>query len=558
MAISFQGIGTGVQTDQLVAAILAQEGQSVQRMVDKQAFNKMRTTALQSFRKGMDDLSTSLAAIQDRLNARTVTSTDTNSVYVSATASGAAAGNYDLNVAQVATRGRVVVDGVADPASTSTFDLANSSFAVQGTDGVTKTFTLTNYSLNGLRDAINASGAGVTAAIVNTGTGATPYQLVLSAKDTGTGTTTGLVSLASIDLADPTTTKTTDAPLGIKAGAITGTFAEPTGISGGLTNSLDLAKDAIFTLNGIQLTRKTNVVTDAADGITFTLKQGGQTGTTTLTVAQDKTIATSGLQDVIAKFNALKKIYKDASTSLKSSDGAIIKAPLAGDETVRSFLAQIQSALTGQLSGPSGGTTITSAASLGVSTGADGNLSLNVSTFQAALEKDPKAVQNLFTFNGSSSSGAVTLKESTSKTSTGAVTFNITSYVSGGAVAGTLTYGGTEYSLTGTNGTLTGEAGTPLEGLTISVLGTGTGTLNLTRGGGQAARDLVAQFTSPGVGGIQAALTNIENQNKALSEQVIQGQARLARRKIVLVAKFSKMETAVAQMKAAVGGLSGL
>ena len=36
-------------------------------------------------------------------------------------------------------------------------------------------------------DAINASGAGVTAAIINTGSGASSYQLVISANATGTG-----------------------------------------------------------------------------------------------------------------------------------------------------------------------------------------------------------------------------------------------------------------------------------------------------------------------------------------------------------------------------------
>lgn len=540
MAISFQGIGTGVQTDQLVAAILSQEGQSVQRMVDKQAFNKLRTTALQSFRKGMDDLSTSLAAIQDRLNARTVTSTDTNSVYVSATATKAAAGNYDLNVSQVATRGRLAFS-VANPTD-PIFSSSSATFSVQGIDGVTTPITLSANSLNGLRDAINASSASVTAAIIDTKDGsATPFRLVISAKETGIGTNTtlGKITLSADNPSDATA-------LGFISG------------SSQSSNAAETAKEAIFTLNGTELHRNSNVVTDAADGVTFTLKQGGQTGNTTLTIAQDKTSATTGIQDVIGKFNALKKIYKDASTSLKDSEGAIIKAPLAGDETVRSFLSQIQTALTGQLSGPSGGTTITSAASLGISTGADGNLSLNITTFQAALEKDPTAVQNLFTFNASATSGAVALKESTSKTSTGVVSFNITSFVSGGAVAGTLTYGGIEYNLTGTNGTLTGTAGTPLEGLTLSVLGLGTGTLNLTRGGGQAVRDLVSQFTGSGSGGIQSALTNIENQNKALDDQIIQGQARLARRRIVLISKFSKMETAIAQMKAAVGGLGGL
>lgn len=565
LPISFQGLTTGIQTDQLIAAILAQEGQGVQRLQDRQAYNKLRTTAIQTLRTSAFALSTSLASIQDRFNARTVTSTDANNVYVSATAVSAAAGNYDLNVATVATRGRIAPTlsggvptnlAVADPAA-AIFSSAKASFAVQGTDGVIKAFELTNNSLNGLRDAINASGAGVTASVINAGTGAAPYQLVLTAKDTGTGTTGGVVTFAAIDNADASAT-TVNPSLGITAGAITGTFTAPTGISGGLTNASDPAKDAVFTLNGIQLTRKSNVVSDAADGVTFTLKQGGQVGTTTLTIAQDKASATTGLQDVISKYNALLKTYNDAALATKDSSGAIVKGSLTGDASTKALLAQVRAALTGQISGPSGSTTLTSLNSLGVSTAADGTLSLNTLTFQNALDKDPTAAKNLFTFAGSSTNGVVSLKEGTSKTNTGAVSFNITSYVSGGAVAGTFTLDGVDYNLSGTNGILTGTAGTPLEGLTVSVLGTGTGTLNLTRGGGQSARDLISKFTAAGTGDIALALINIDNQNKTLNLQIEEGNARLARRKAVLKAKFSKMEVDVANMKAAVGGLGSL
>lgn len=576
MAVSFQGLTTGVQTDQLVAAILAQEGQSVQRMLDKQTYNQSRTAALNTIRKDMNSLSTSLAAMKDRLNARTVTSTDISNVYVSATATGAAAGNYDLKVNQVATRGRLApvtdpgINGglptlsVVDPAA-AIFDSAKASFAVQGTDGVIKTFELTNNSLNGLRDAINSSSAGVTASVVNTGTGTgtKAYQLVISAKETGTGSGTGgVVSLATIDnqTGDPATHLIAALNLGIAGGSVTDPWGTtPTLFTGGLTSSAaTTAQDAKFVLNGIELTRQTNVVKDAAEGMTFTLKQGLQAGTTSLTVAQDKAAATSGLQDVLSKYNILRNDYKTAATATKAADGSIVQGPLSGDQTVGSYLSQIHSALTAALSGPTGGSTITSAANLGISTGADGSLSLNVSTFQAAFDKDPTAVQSLFNFTGSSTSGAVSLKESTAKTTTGSVSFNISSYVSGGAVTGTFTVNGTPYSLSGSNGVLKGDAGTPLEGLSVSVLGIGTGTLNLTRGGGQKVQDLISSFTASGTGGIQQALTNIVNQNKSLDAQVAQGQARLDRRKVVLQRKFSSMETAVAQMKAAVGGLGGL
>lgn len=567
-AISFQGLATGLQTDALVNAILAQEGKGLAALQARQTRNKTRTSALNSLKTAMNTLSVSLAALQDKFNARTVTSTDTNNTYVTATASGAATGSYDLSVSTVATKGRIspTLSGgvptnlaVADPAA-AIFSSPKASFAVRGTDGVIKAFELTNNSLIGLRDAINASGAGVTAAIINTGAGATPYQLVVTAKETGTGTTSGVVTLAAIDNEDLSTT-TVDPALGITAGTLTGTFAAPTGLSGGLQSSVaETAKDAVFTLNGIQLTRKTNVVTDAADGVTFTLKQGNQTGSTSLTVAQDKTTASNAMQDVITKFNAMLKIYKDAAASTKDTNGAVIQGALTNDATSRSVISQIRAALTGVSAGLPGTAAYQIPASLGIKTMADGTLSLDATAFQAAIEKDPAAAKRLFTLSGESSNGILTFQGGGASTATGAIAFTIDSYTAGGAVSGTFsgTYNGSPFSigLTGTNGNLMGAIGTPLEGFSVTVTATGSGTLTISRGAGQATRDLIAGLQAAGSGSIATALTSIETNNQTLSTQIDSAQSALDRRKKVLQLQFSKMEVTIAQMRAAAGGLT--
>lgn len=654
-AISFQGMSSGLQTDALVNAIIAQEGKKVEALTARQTRNATKTTALNSMKSGMSSLYISLAALQDKLNSRIVTSTDINNTNVTASASGAASGNYDLNVNQTATKARispilnnytgsssapavltytgstantttgavgfnidassvpggavsgtftvggtnyvltgttgvltgaagtpleglsVTVTGaaggkgtltlaaepsnlaVANPADTI-FTSTKASFAVKGTDGVTKAFELTNNSLNGLRDAINASGAAVTASIINTGAGANPYQLVISAKETGTGTVAGgVISLAAIaneDVSNPTTT--VKASLGITSGTITGTITTPTGLAGGLTSDMSgaSAKDAIFTLNGIQLTRKTNTVSDAADGVIFTLKQGGQTGTTTLTVAQDKTTATAGMQDVITKYNALLKIYKDAAASTKDTNGTILQGALSGDDTSRSILSQIRTTLTGASAGLSSSATFQNAAGVGVKTNADGTLTLDTTAFQAAVEKDPAGVMRLFSFTGSSSNGVVAFKGASANSATGSVGFTITNY-SGGAFDATFT--GTAHgpiTVHGTNGSFLGSVGTDLEGMSLAVTGNGTGTLSLSRGAGQAASDLITKFTAYGSGSLANALTSISNQNKTLANQIASGQSALDLRKKQLQAQFAKMEVAIGQLKSAGGSLT--
>lgn len=572
-AISFQGLSTGIQTDALVSAILAQEGQGLAALKARQTRNNNKTSALTAMQTSMNSLFVSMASLQDKFNARTVTSTDTNNSYVTATASGAGAGTYDVKVSNIATKGRIspTLDASGNPTNLAVANPANAiftagvttgTFAVQGTDGVIKTFQVTNNSLNGLRDAINASGAGVTASIVNTGTGTNPYQLVITANATGTGTTGGNVTLADITNGTSSSAGASVNTLGITAGFVDSTTA-PTTITGlSSATSGATAQNAVFTLNGIQLTRQSNVVSDAADGITFTLKQGGQTGTTTLTISQDTTSATSAIQDVITKFNALVSGYKSASATTKNTDGSLNQGPLAGDSTSRSIIAQLRTALTGVSAGMPSTASVTSLASLGVRTNSDGTLSLDTTTFNAAIQKDPSAALKLFTFSGTSTNGIVTFQSGSAKTATGPVTFNIDQYAAGGAVSGTFsgTYNGTAFSnvrLTGSNGTLVGAVGTPLEGLTLNVTATGTGTLTLARGSGQAASDLISSFSATGSGFLFTALNSIQIQNQSLAAQISAAQSALDRRKQVLQLQFSTMESTVAQMRASASSLTG-
>lgn len=553
--LSFQGLSTGLQTDALVNAILQQEGQPVQRMQAQQDKNTQRITALQSLSSNLTSLSSSLATLTGpSFGQQKVTSSDSTNAYVTATASGASVGNYDINVSQIATAGRIspTLSGglptnlaVADPLSTAVFSGTSASFAVQGTDGVIKTLTLdaTNNNLYGLRDAINASGAGVQATVINTGTGTNPYQLVMTSTSTGTGTTSGVVTLADITSGGAVNT------LGITAGTVDSTTA-PTTLTGGLqSGSADVAKDAIFSVNGIQLTRKTNAVSDAVAGVTFTLKQGGQTGTTSLAVATDTDAITNAMQDVVSKFNTMISSFNRAA----APSGA-----LYGDSVARSLVTQIRTALSGVPSGLPLTSTYTSAGGVGLKVNQDGTLSLDTTAFKAALAKDPSAVKKVFAFTGTSDSAAVQFYAAGAKTTTGAVGFNITSYVAGGAVSGTFTVGGTDYNLTGASGVLTGAAGTPLEGLILNVGGAGTGTLTLSRGVGQSVQDLVASMTAAVTGQLPQVIQSVNDANSRLAQQIASGQDRLARRKAALQAQFAQMEAVVGQLQSAGSSLQNL
>jgi len=402
--ISFQGVTTGLQTDSLISAIMSRESLGVERLQARQALNTKRSTALNAMRTGMNTLATSMAKLYDSFANRTVTSSDANGTYATATASGAASGGYDVKVTQVATRGRLGPVMVQDPAypgdptkqipstlaaasPTSEIITGAGTYKIRGTDGVEKEITVTDKSLNGLCAAINASGAGVMATVINTGKGGNQYQLVMTAKETGTGTgTNGIITL--------TATGTTTDTLGISA----------TGATGLSSAGSEMAVNAIFSVNGIEMTRQSNTVTDAVDGMTFTLKKGDASNATTLTVAQDRVAATTALQDVISNYNAVLKTYKDAAASVNDGSDEPTPGPLSNDSVAKSVINDLRSILH-ETPGGLPETAARSLAELGVKTNVDGTLSLDTKVFLDALDKDSAAVKNVFTNSGGTGIG---------------------------------------------------------------------------------------------------------------------------------------------------------
>lgn len=377
--ISFQGLSTNLPTDKLVEAILQSESQGMVRMQERQGLNTKRASLVRTFRTNLMALQTAFGALTNTTFAsRSVTSSDPNGTYASATATTAAAGTYEVVVQQVAQGARLMApnaltsltaslggtDSVGDGSGTYDYTLTN-------TNGETFTFSLTssNNTLEGLRDAINAQSGttGVQATVIQTAATGNSYQLVLSTTATGKGTAT-----------------TDNDALFLKgnAGNLLGLSETGSG-----TKAQVLAKNALFTLNGIPLERTSNTVTDAVDGMVLTLKSADATKTTTFTVGTNRDGLKNAVSELVGKFNALYKIYKDNA----GSGGA-----LAGDTTLRTILTQVRGYLTGSPEGIASDAAYRSGTELGLKTERDGTLGFDSNAFLTALDKDPAAVEAVF------------------------------------------------------------------------------------------------------------------------------------------------------------------
>jgi flagellar hook-associated protein 2 len=156
-------------------------------------------------------------------------------------------------------------------------------------------FTLTKNTLVGLRDQINGLGAGVTASILTTAGG---NYLSVSANATGAAT------LTLTD--DPTTPG--------HAGADTAV----------LTSS-NQGTDAVFQLNGINISQKSNLVNSVIPGVTLRLL-GASGSPVTVSLATDRTQLSSTLQTFTDNLNALKtqlQAQTGKNAGMLSGDGVV-------------------------------------------------------------------------------------------------------------------------------------------------------------------------------------------------------------------------------------------
>jgi len=389
MAMTFDGVASGLPTDQMIKAIMSQESAPLTRLQKKQDQNTLRKNALSSIKSSLMSIATAMNALNSSaINKRAVTSSDSN--VATATASGAAKGSYDLVVTQLATKARLETTNHVSSATTSVGAVGD-KYTIVGKNGIETAIELQagKTSLADLNNAINAKSAetGVTSTIIQKKPG--EYHLVLTSTETGTGGSTGKIGLY---------TNSASNPLGLATeAAVKGDPNDPG------DDDLDLAKsvgvtstagqNAKFSLNGVTMERGTNTFSDAIEGVTLTLNSLSEGGkAVTLNVDLDKGAITKMFQDVVDKFNSAYKAYKDATAS---------GGPLANDMSLQAIFTQLRSKISVTITGndPNNGGrfgVLGSSAGIGLSTNRDGMLSLDAKVLGDALDKNPELVGKIF------------------------------------------------------------------------------------------------------------------------------------------------------------------
>ncbi|WP_410498784.1 flagellar filament capping protein FliD [Chitinibacter sp. S2-10] len=390
-----------IDVNSIVSQLMAVEQQPLKKFDVKNIGIQARISAYGTIKSALASFQAAAQKLANADNFTSVTASSSSSEYVSISAAkNAAEAKFSLEVSQLATNQKLssgIFAATTAEVGTGTITLDFGQYTT--TAGVTsftsnpdkssKTITIdaSNNTLTGVRDAINNAKAGVSASIINDGTG---YKLALVSTDTGEKNALRI-----------TTNDTGDANNTDAAGL--SRLAYNASTVGGVANLTQnqAAKNALFTVDGIAISKSANVISDVVDGVTLTLNKV-TTSPVNLTVGRSTGNITKSVEDFIKAYNEVTKNLKESTAyNPETKQGAI----LTGEGTVRSIQMSLRNAVNQMISGTGGNYDALS--KVGIKTDKNGVMSLDSSKFNAALAADPQGVIGLFASNGRASDSLI-------------------------------------------------------------------------------------------------------------------------------------------------------
>lgn len=455
-ALTSSGSGTGIDYSVLIEAKVNARLTKADRIDAKITTNEAKITAytdlqdlLQTVNDSLDGLrnrTTSTGASSNLFGQRTAYIGD-DDVFSATVDDDTELGTYSVVVQQVATKHKISGDGTGSKTSALGY---SGSFTLQAADGTAVSISMdSDDSLTDLRDAINAqkSTSGVTASIVQVS--GSSYQLILTANNTGEEislTDGGGGVLSSLGLTDS---------------------------DGAIKNELVAAQDAIVVIDGVTITRNSNTITDALDGVTLNLYSASPDTAISMEVSTDLSSIKTAITDFVDAYNA----YRDfvvSQQSTTSSGTASDDATLFADTLLRQITQSVSSALNTTVTADDG--TVLSMASLGITFDSSNNLQLDEDTLNSILTSDIDAVKQLLGLNMTSSSSQMSLLRYESSQSSLSFTLDIERGEDGTLSSASVNGDGSLFTVSGNR--IIGAAGTAYAGIVLVYSG-GSGSVDV-------------------------------------------------------------------------------
>lgn len=379
--LSFLGQYSGITTDVVDQLIEAESGGKtlLQNKVTKYNQEKSAWSEISS---ALSNFQTKLKALQnnDSYYSKIAKSSNEDLATISGNSDAKNGGDFELLVSQLAKQTKLTGSQVS-AAETNSTDLnlnGKLTFAYQGekTDDSPETVDIDiteKDSLLDIADKINkeSKNIGVSAVVIN-------KRLVLTNNKSGAKETT----------LDQTKNTATLAALG-------------------LNTSADLGQAAKYSLDGIDMESDSNVISDAIDGATVTLKKEIKPeDAVTLSLKNDDSKTVKAATDFVTQYNNLMSLIKSnldvghPSASTAESSSTNVQGKLVGDSTLQRLQSSLRNMIT-QADKDNGASL--SPFDMGFSVDKDGVLSLDEDKFKSQLADSPEKVHDFFYVQGEDS-----------------------------------------------------------------------------------------------------------------------------------------------------------
>jgi flagellar hook-associated protein 2 len=381
-SISSLGAGTSLTNLQtLYDSLETSEKTRLTPITTQQSSYKAKLTAWGIVQTSLEKLQTAADALKDTSKIAASKVTSTNTAFSAVLANDATAGNYSVEVGKLAQAQSLL----SKAASSKDSDLGDSSLATrtitiaQSGQKTPMTVTLSKdqTSLSDIRDAINKQQGSVTASIIKSDDNT--YYLSLTARDTGT--------------ANAMTIATDDSALAQYISY------DKSASANGMSEQV-AAADAELTINGVAITRSSNTITDAPEGVTLTLSKTNVGSPETLTVAKDNQPMIAAVQAYVDAYNSLQTTIGNQTKYTAVEQGADAQDSSNGDLLGDGTLRNIQTRLRSVLSSSQSGGEFSLLSQIGVTQDLNGKLTVDSDKLNKALNEKSASVTTFLSGDG--------------------------------------------------------------------------------------------------------------------------------------------------------------
>ena len=370
--INLLGAGSGIDTQALAQSLVDAERVPREETINTRITkSEARISGYAAITYSANELKTAFAALNDLndFNSLSVRNSNTTAFNVT-TAAAATVGDFQIDVQSLAKPQRSVSDGFADSATNLSATDFTLKLSVHGATPATDIAILADKSSPAdIVSAINNSGTGITAQLINSGDGtATPFKLVI----TGSLGSRKDFSLTSDDGAGNAISGldfNTDAPI-------------------------QSATDATVVINGLTVKRSTNVISDVVTGVTLDLFST-TSSPATVNMTRDSTALKEKFKNLVTAYNdglSMLNVLADKESTVEQYGGSLF-----GDSTVRTVKSLFRDTMLTASTTP--GTNASFLCQLGINLTKEGPMELDETKLDTALKDNFDGVVKMMTGN---------------------------------------------------------------------------------------------------------------------------------------------------------------